>query len=267
MLEVAMISLTESQSVDLGVELEQIRITSDLRIRLSSLFGLGTGPGAGLTTPSGSGFTGVVLSPGDFSVLVRALQTINRGRSLSMPKVLVANNQEATLNSVLQQPYVSINSTNTIATQSFGGTAEAGTQVSIKPQIAEGDSLILSYNISLSSFVGAAPTASVPPPKQQNVVQSVATIPDGFTVVLGGIELSSDSRGINQVPGIGSVPILGELFKTRSNSNSRSRFFVFVRASVMRDRGFEDLKYVSDRDVGRAGADDGWPAVEPLVIR
>jgi general secretion pathway protein D len=267
MLEVMMVSLTEAQSLQLGVELEEIQISGDIRIRLSSLFGLGTGPGAGLTTPPGSGFTGVVLSPGDFSVLVRALQTINNGRSMSMPKLLVANNQEATLDSVLEQPYASINATNTVSTSSYGGSKPAGTQVSIKPQIAEGDSLILSYTVSLSAFTAAAASAALPPPRQENKVQSVATIPDGYTVVVGGIELSTDSKNIDQVPLLGSIPIIGEVFKTRTNNSSHSRFFVFIRAGIIRNQGFEELKYISDRDVAKSGVDDGWPEVEPLVIR
>ena len=64
----------------------------------------------------------MVLSPGDFSVVLKALQTLNKGRTLSLPKVLVNNNQQATLDSVLQQPFVSVNASNTVATTSFGGS-------------------------------------------------------------------------------------------------------------------------------------------------
>lgn len=66
-----------------------------------------------------------MLSPGDFSVVVRALETVNDGRSLNVPRVLVNNNQQASLNSVLQQPFVSINAFDTIPTTSFGGRLEA----------------------------------------------------------------------------------------------------------------------------------------------
>jgi general secretion pathway protein D len=269
MLEVLIVTLSDTKALELGVELEQLITSGDVRTRLASLFGLGTRDGVGNRIGGdGSGFTGVVLNPGDYSVLVRALETINRGRALSMPKLLVANNQQATLNSTLSQPYISVNATNQLASQSYGGSSEAGTQVTIKPQIAEGDSLILTYNISLSAFVGAAADESVPPPKQQNQINSMATIPDGYTVVVGGIEVESDSRGINQVPGIGNIPVLGELFKRRSNNASRSRFYVFIRAGILRDRGFEDLRYISDQQLARSpGVDDGFPVVEPRIIR
>src|SRR5205823_9095679 len=107
---------------------------------------------------------------------------------------------------------------NTVSTTSYGGSDPAGTTVTIKPQIAEGDHLVLDYSVSLSSFVGSAAAATLPPPKQQNKVQSAATIPDGYTVVVGGIELVNDSKSVSQVPLLGSIPIIGEAFKSRSKT-------------------------------------------------
>lgn len=268
MLEVLIISLSESQTLDLGVELEKLGTSGDTRTRISSLFGLGSRSNGDRTVGDGLGLTGLVLNPGDFSIVLRALQTLNRGRSLSMPRLLVTNNQQATLDSVLEQPFASTNASNTVTTTSFGGTKPAGTQLSLKPQITgEGDHMLLDYSISLSAFVGAAASASLPPPRQENKVQSAASLPDGHTVVVGGIELTSEGKATNQVPGIGSVPILGELFKSRSNTQSRSRFYVFIRANILRSRGYEDLKYLSEVATGAAGVDDGWPVVEPRVIR
>lgn len=268
MLEVLILSLTESQTLDLGVEIEQLVVSGDVRIRLASLFGLGSrGAGGDRTAGDGSGFTGVVLSPGDFSVIIRALQTINNGRSLSMPRVLVANNQQGTLDSVLDVPFTSTNASSTVTTTSFGGSRPAGTQVSIKPQIASGDHLLLDYSVSLSAFVGAAADPRIPPPRQENSIQSTATIPDGYTVAVGGIELASDNKGVSQVPGLGSIPVLGEAFKNRTKNASRSRFYVFITATVLRQENFEDLKYLSDQGVAAAGIDDGWPELEPRVIR
>lgn len=273
MIEVLVVSLSESDALDLGVELRKLEITGDTLISLTSLFGLT--PGSNLTTlpTPGTGFTGVVLSPGDFSVVLRALQTISRGRSLSMPKALVNNNQTATLDSVLQQPFATLVSIDQVTTTALGGTLDAGTIVTIKPQIAEGDHLVLEYSIALSNFVGESPDPLLPPPRQQNKLQSVVTIPDGFTVVVGGLELTSESLGISQVPLLGDIPLLGEAFKNRSKSQNRSRFYVFIRSNVMRHKGFEDLKYLSDRDAATSSAAApphvmrDFPVVEPRIIR
>jgi general secretion pathway protein D len=270
MLEVLIISLSDSQTLDLGVELEKLSF-GETSTRLASLFGLSTrGPGGTVDAGNGLGLTGVVLNPGDFSVVLRALQTLNKGKSLSMPRLLVTNNQQGTLDSILEQPYASTNASNTVTTTSFGGSKPAGTQITLKPQIAgggEGDHLLLDYNVSLSAFVGAAANSSLPPPRQENKLQSIASLPDGYTVVVGGIELDAEGKATNQVPGLGQIPVLGEAFKSRSNNASRSRFYVFIRANILRARGFEDLKYISETEAPNAGIDDGWPAVEPRVMR
>lgn len=266
MVEILIVSLTESQTLDLGVELEKIEVSGDVRITLSSLFGLSTVTDGVRSVGNARGGSALVLSPGDFSVVVRALETINDGRSLNVPRVLVNNNQEASLNSVLQQPFVSINAFDTIATTSFGGTQDAGTVVTVKPQIAQGDHMIVEYSVTLSSFVGESADPSLPPPRQENRLQSVATIPDGYVVALGGIEVASQSKGVSQVPGLGSIPIVGELFKNRSRTENRSRFYIFIRPSVLRRLDFEDLRYLSEAPMQAGGIDDGWPVVEPRVI-
>jgi type II secretory pathway component GspD/PulD (secretin) len=269
MIEVLVVSLSDAQTLDLGVELQKIEISGGTIISLSSLFGLAAAsaiPPATLPTP-GSGFTGVVLNPGDFSVLIRALQTLNKGKALNIPKVLVSNNQQATLDSVLEQPFISTNASDTVATTSFGGTQDAGTTVTIKPQIAEGDHLVLEYAVALSTFVGDSSDPTLPPPRQKNSLASVVTIPDGYTVVVGGLEIFTETDADSQVPWIGDVPILGEAFKSRSRTLSKSRFFVFIRSTILRHQSFEDLKFLSDQDVIAAGVDDGWPEVEPRVIR
>lgn len=267
MVEILIVSLSESQTIDLGVELEKIEVSGDVRLTLSSLFGLSSFTNGLRSVGNGQGGSALVLSPGDFSVVVRALETINDGRSLNVPRVLVNNNQEAMLNSVLQQPFVSINAFNTIATTSFGGTQDAGTVITVKPQIAQGDHMIIDYSVTLSAFVGEPTDPSLPPPRQENSLQSVATIPDGYVVALGGIEVTSESKGVSQVPGLAEIPIVGELFKNRSRSQSRNRFYVFIRPSILRRLDFEDLRYLSEAPLEAGAIDDGWPTVEPRVIR
>ncbi|MCB9844663.1 MAG: hypothetical protein H6811_01570 [Phycisphaeraceae bacterium] len=266
--EVLLISLTEGQTRDLGVEIDALIRSGNLSTRLASLFGLSSGgadPARSVGDPAG--LTGLVLSPGEFTVVLRALETLNQGRSLSMPRLLVMNNQQGTLDAVLQQPFISVNASDTVATTSFGGTSDAGTTVTVRPQISEAAHLLLEYSVSLSAFVGEASNPSIPPPRQQTRMQSVATIPDGFTIALGGIEVVSDGDAESRIPIVGSVPIIKEAFRSRSRNQSRSRFYVFLRASVLRDRGFEDLKYLSEVGAEDVGIDDGWPRVEPRIIR
>ena len=268
MLDVTLVSLTDSEALSLGVELERLATIGDARLRLSSLFGLSVGPAATRAVGDAAGFTGAVLSPGEFSVVVKALESLNRGRSQSNPKVLVTNNERAVFSSTLQQPLsVRTESNANSVSTSYGGSDSAGTTISVRPQIAQGDHLVLTYSIKLSSFVGNPSGAGLPPPKQENSVDSVATIPDGHTVVVGGLELITNSEGTSQVPLIGRIPLLGELFKDRSRNSGRTRFFVFLRATVLRSNQLDDLKYLSLQGAKAMGVHDGFPEVRPRVIR
>jgi type IV pilus assembly protein PilQ len=267
MLEVVLVSLSDTQTRSLGVELAGLIKSGEVRVRLASLFGLSTIagglPGGGV---GGAGGTASVLAPEDFAIVLRALETVNQGRSLSNPRVLVGNGQQATLNSTLGQPVTSVNASDTVATTSFAGFSDAGTQVSITPRIAAGDHLLLEYSITLSAFVGESPGAGIPPPRQQNQLQSVVSIPDGYTVVVGGIELATEGESENRVPLLGSIPVVREAFRSRNWNQNRQRFFVFIRAQVDRGRSFEGLRYESEGAMEEAGV-EGWPVVQPRVVR
>lgn len=267
MLELLLVSLTDSETLDLGIELDKIEVGGGTLFRLSSLFGLGADAAANALPGGGSGLTGVVLDPGEFSVLLRALETINEGRSTSMPRVLVANAQEAEFNSVVQQPILSTNASDVVATTSFGGFEDAGTTITVSPQILAGEQLNLDYSVTLSTFVGDSSDDALPPPRQQNQLSSTITIPDSYTVAVGGIELDTYGEAESRVPLVGSVPWLGELFKNRSRSRSRTRYYVFIRASIYQDAVFEQLRYVSDTLADEASVPTGWPVIKPRVIR
>jgi general secretion pathway protein D len=267
-LELLLINLTEGETLDFGVELAGLIESGRISARVSSLFGLAGVESDGLSDldVAGSGASGVLLSPGEFSAVVRALETVNEGRSLSMPRLIVGNNQTATLNSVLQQPFTSTNASDTVATTSFGGTQDAGTTVTITPQVGASDNVLLQFGISLSSFVGESSSPSLPPPRTQNSLQSFVAVPDGFVAVVGGIELVSDAEAESRVPLIGGIPLLGELFKNTSESASRSRFYLFVRATIDRSEELATLRRLS-RDLREPGwMDDEFPASVPIIV-
>ncbi|MFK7961964.1 MAG: type II secretion system protein GspD [Phycisphaerales bacterium] len=270
MLEVVVVNLSDADMLDFGIELQKVEVSGGTLSRLASLFGLSdvdVNDADAANLGRGQGGTGLVLSPGDFAVVIRALQSVNQGRTLVSPKVLVNNGEQALLDSIRREPVQSTNASNTVATTSFAGTVDAGTQLTLTPQIAEGDHLILQYEVTLSTFVGDSADPSLPPPRQENALSSVVTLPDGHTIVLGGLDSITESEARSQVPVLGDIPLVGELFRNRSTTSSRSRFFVFVRPTIMRHAGFEDLRFATRRDRVDAGIDDGWPAVRPRIIK
>lgn len=266
MIDVSIVILNDSEALSFGVELRKRFENGDTVTNLASLFGLAASDALG----AGTGFTGTILRPGDYEVVVRALETVSEGRTLSMPKVLVNNNATATVRSVRREPFTSINASNTVSTTSFGGTQDAGTTITVEPRIARGDHLVLKYSVELSAFTGAPTTTQdggiIPPPSQQNSVEGDITLPDGHTVVVGGLDNLTDGTSTSRIPLIGRIPILGALFGTTSDSDQKARFFVFIRATVLRDPAFRDLAKLSERDVSDAGVETGSPMLVPRWV-
>lgn len=267
MLEVFLVQLSENQALNLGVELEGQFDMGATSFNLASLFGLGLDTGQS-TPPSvaGNGFTGLAVNPGDFSAIIRALQTIGASDAVSKPTLLVNNNAEASLEGVQSEPFLTLSQGDNTTTNSYGGDKEAGTKLTITPQIAEGSHLILTYTVELSSFTGEG-TDTLPPPSRKDTVTSAVTIPDGYTVVVGGLEDRTRTETVNQVPLLGDIPFLGELFKNRANSSRRNRLYVFVRASIERSASFEKLKYWSDEALAETTIESGLPDLEPVWIK
>jgi len=267
LLEVILVSLSEGQSRDLGVEIQAQLGTSGTLVGLGSLFGLSSvSPSSSVPSVGGSGGTAVILDPGDFSVVLRALENVSEGRSVSTARTLVNNNESANLSNTVSEPYADVVFDDGDSITGFGGSETAGTKITVSPQIAEGGFLVLDYDISLSAFLGEA-TAGLPPSSQSTAISSVATIPDGYSIVVGGLELLNMSDTKSKTPLLGDIPVLGNLFRNNSESNSRTRFYLFIRASIMRSPGFERLRYLSDVQAKQAEVDTGWPSVQPVIIR
>ncbi len=269
MVEATIVSLSESEARSLGVELAGISNSGDDLFQLASLFGLGAPNPADLALPAlgGSGMSGAVLSPGSFSAAIQALRSATNGRSLSRPKLLVSAGRTADLGSVLQTPYTSTNASSTVSTTSLGGTLDAGTEIMVTPKVAEGERIMLEYTVSLSTFVGEASDPTIPPPRQENHIQSVVTIPNGYTVVVGGLEIATEGEDQTSVPILGDIPFLGALFRSDSESTSTNRFYVFLRCSIQNDDHFEALRYISDQAREEVGLPSDYPKIKPMVMR
>jgi general secretion pathway protein D len=194
------------------------------------------------------------------------LRTNGRASVVSAPKILVNDNTPGTLSSVAAEPYAAIvDSSNNTSTTTLGGSATAGTTITVTPRISIDDYLQLEYEIELSNFTGER-SANLPPPSQQNTIQSDVTIPDGHTIVVGGINRLDTSNTISMIPFLGEIPIIEHLFRSEDSSHREQTLFVFIRPIILRDDRFADLKYLSGRDRNLAGLEESYPSSEPLVV-
>ncbi len=221
--------------------------------------------GALQLTP-GVGFNGTLVDPSTANLVIRALSTHRRARVLSAPRILVNDNAVGELTSVLEIPFTSVNASQTVATTSFAGFAEAGTTITVTPTVSEDGYLQLEYTVTLNTFTGEG-SEGVPPPRQTNEVRSRVTVPDGYTVIVGGLTSKNSSETYRGLPWIENIPLVRQIAGTTTSNATQTSLFVFLRPVVLQDDRFRDLKYLSLDEARASGSSADAPAMRPMTIR
>ncbi|MCI0499188.1 MAG: hypothetical protein L0Y36_05865 [Planctomycetales bacterium] len=233
-------------------------------------------------------FTGF-LNSDMVQALLEMVQTKNYGRVMARPKILVNDNQEGEIKtenttSIAQQKSIiqpSSDQGQTITTTdvSFAEYSE-GVTLKIKPHISKGDMLRLEITLGRSDFKlqqdvkVAGETYPRPPDILSTDVTTVATVPDGTTIILGGLEGVDQQKNTTKVPILGDIPIVGGLFRGVDDIGAQSKLYVFVKAHVLRPsdqiEGLEDIRRVSEKN-RRAFEEmekkfqehQDWPGIKP----
>jgi general secretion pathway protein D len=268
MIEAKIVILDTSDNYSFGVELSAPITHRATQILQFSSFGLSTvnaATGALAMNPA-QGLNWALVDPSAASAVVQAMANHTRSKVLSAPRLLVADNSVGNLASVQEVPYTSVNASTTVATTSFAGFAEAGTTVQVQPRIMDDNHLQLQFNVSLNSFTGAG-SNGVPPPRQTDQISSKVTVPDGYTVIVGGLTNRNNSTSQNGIPWVEMVPILKDLTSLQTRSFTQTTLFVFLRPVILKDDKFRDLKYLSDRDINCAQEPSNYPQSCPLLVR
>lgn len=192
------------------------------------------------------GGTAAVLRPDKIQAIIKALKSDSNAKIVASPQILVNDNAVGYINSIEEEPTTQVNASDTVATTSFAGYVEAGTQFAITPHISEEDYLRVEYQITLNSFGAQSSDSSIPPARNTTSIQSQATVPDNYTIVVGGLQTSNESEGIDKVPVLGDLPIIGEAFKNMEINKSHKTTYLFITPAIMEDTDFADLKQASD---------------------
>jgi general secretion pathway protein D len=268
LIEARVVIIDTSNDYSLGIELSGGDREGVDRLFQFTSYGLSTvNPTTGaLALIPGRGLNGTLIDADDADAVLRALSTHRKAKVISSPRVLVNDNATGTLASVTEVPFTSVNASNTVATTSFAGFAEAGTTIEVSPRISEDDHLVLDYVVTLNSFTGSG-GAGVPPPRQTDEVRSTVTIPDGSTVIVGGLNRYNTSWNYDGIPFIEHIPVVRTLTGVTDTSNSRTTLFVFLKPVILRDDKFRDLRYISDKDLNCAGCKQNYPSSQPMLVK
>jgi len=170
-----------------------------------------------------------LLQPGGDIILdeiITLAETRGTAKLISRPKVTTQNNQPATISQGTQIP-VQTNVNNTISVQFI----EFALKLTVTPQITSAGTILLNARIENSTPDFARSVNNVPSVATQQA-QTQVLMPDGATAMVGGILVDSDSVNVRQVPGLGSIPIIGYLFKNTLTVKSTSELLFFITAKI-----------------------------------
>jgi general secretion pathway protein D len=263
LIDVTIVSVSESRSLDLGIDIQHLHTDPSGNVDrgvLSSFGLLNVDPVSGSTTAQfGGGLNAVLLRPEEVSIMLRAFRSKLNGQVVAQPRLLVDDNASGNLNSISEQPYTSINSGQTVSTTSFAGYAEAGTQLTLTPHISEGGVVHLDYEIRSSSFTGSSPSGNTPPPRATDSIRSQVTIPSGYVLLVGGLTREDQTNAHSEVPLLADIPILGELFRIRTESRRRTVLYVFLTPRILKEDRFAYLKHISRQSLKQTPVEPDMP--------
>src|SRR5262245_21606281 len=158
--------------------------------------------------------------------IITAAESRGTAKTISRPKVMTQNNLAALVQQGTQIP-VQTNQNNTVSVQFLTFSL----QLSVTPQITDVGTILLAVQIENSTPDFGRSVNGIPSVSTQRA-QTNVLVPDGGTAVLGGILLDQDTLNIFQVPGFGSIPLIGNLFKRTQTIKSTAELLFFVTPRI-----------------------------------
>ena len=168
------------------------------------------------------------------NLIVTAMEEEGKAKIVSSPKVLTLNGEEATLEDGVDVPYrVKQEKDSGYSTQ----FKRAVTSLRVKPQITPEGNVILDIHVKKDSPNGNDGSISV------KNLDTRAMVADGSTLILGGIYDESSIDSVQKVPVLGDLPIIGNLFKTKTHNGNKREVLIFLTPKVVRSNVSGKLVY------------------------
>jgi type IV pilus assembly protein PilQ len=169
---------------------------------------------------------------GSFAIdmIITAMESKGVGKLLSAPKVVTQNNSEGLVQQGTQIP-IQTNINNTISTQYIAAVL----MLKVTPQITADGTIFMIIHIENTQIDAGIPAILGQPALSTQSVDDQVLAKDGETVMLGGVMVNSQTTQYNQVPLLGSVPVIGNLFKHRSISVQSQELWFFLTPRVSQD--------------------------------
>ena len=199
---------------------------------------------AGLPSGLTMGLGQIVNGGTSWAAVIRAVGGLGNTNIIATPSIVTLDNEEAEIKIAQEVPFV----TGQYTSQGIPGNngqvnpfqtiqrEEVGNILKITPQINEGSSVLLKISQEASSIAASSQQVSTNDLiTNKRTITTNVMVEDGGIIVLGGLISDEVRESKSQVPFLGSIPILGELFKTRSIDKVKTNLMVFIRPRILRD--------------------------------
>jgi len=158
-----------------------------------------------------------------------ALEAENKGKILSSPRVITADQVKALIEQGTELPYQTATSSGATAIQ----FRKANLKLEVTPQITPEGNVILDLDVTKDT-VGQVTSQGLAIDTKH--VRTQVLVENGGTVVIGGIFTQDDQESVTKVPYLGDIPFLGNLFKTKTKSSKKTELLIFITPKVVSDR-------------------------------
>jgi type IV pilus assembly protein PilQ len=160
---------------------------------------------------------------------ISALEADDKGKVISSPRIVTADQVTALIEQGVELPYQMASSSGATSV----AFRKANLKLEVTPQITPEGGIILSLDITKDS-VGISTLAGYAINTKH--IKTQVLVENGGTVVIGGIYELTEASNDTQVPFLGDLPVVGNLFKTRTKSSSKKELLVFITPKVVAER-------------------------------
>jgi type IV pilus assembly protein PilQ len=181
-----------------------------------------------------------VFSASDFSLVLSALQSLQKTKVISNPTIVTLNNTQAMINVGQERPIpnYTYNSERGVYEVSGFTYRPIGVILKVTPQVNSRGFIKLTVEpeVSQSSRDANFQGAAIPIVESRKATTTVS-LKDGFTMGIGGLMQSNSTNGSNKVPVLGDIPLLGRLFKSDARNMESTNLIIFITAKTISAEG------------------------------
>jgi type II secretory pathway component GspD/PulD (secretin) len=175
----------------------------------------------------------------DYGLVIEALDSSGKVNILSNPRITVVNEKEAKILVGSTEPYVTSSVTTTAAgpvtTSESVNFIDVGVKLYVTPKIHSDGFITIKIKPEVSSVTGEVATSSnnTIPVIETSEVETTVMVKDGVMIIIGGLIKEETSDQMKKVPVLGSIPILGGVFRSQSRNKRKTEIVVFITPHII----------------------------------